>query len=446
MTLRLPHPFALLVSAVVVAAALTWVLPAGQYDRRTDTATGRIVVVAGTYHRVPAAPVGPFATSVAIPRGFIEAADVIAVTLFVGGAFVVVDRIGTLSRLVAAIAWAFRRRGLWAVAVVAVVFATLGAVENTEEEIIPLVPVLLLLGRSLGVGPITVVAMSFGASMVGSAFSPVNPFQAAIAMKLAQLPLGSGFGIRLAMFTAGVVLWTAWTLGYAARTRTTAVIGDAVAPARLTLREGVILVAVIAPLAAYVYGTLRLDWGFVELGGLFFCGGLVAGLVGGLGVTGTVTAFLEGAQSLLPATMLIGMARSISLVLTDGLVIDTILHGLATPLATASAGASALLMIPFHTIVHVPVPSVSGQAVLTMPILVPLADLLGLSRQIPVLAYQTGAGLMELLTPTNGALMSVLLAANVRYEHWLRFAVVGWGLGTLVGAATIIAVLWFGIG
>jgi uncharacterized ion transporter superfamily protein YfcC len=103
-TLRLPHPFALLLSAVVVAAALTWVLPAGQYDRRTDTATGRIVVVAGTYHRVPAAPVGPFATSVAIPRGFIEAADVIAVTLFVGGAVVVVDRIGTLSRLVAAIA------------------------------------------------------------------------------------------------------------------------------------------------------------------------------------------------------------------------------------------------------------------------------------------------------------------------------------------------------
>jgi len=318
--------------------------------------------------------------------------------------------------------------------------------ENTEEEIIPLVPLLLLLGRSLGVDAVAVVAMSFGASMVGSAFSPVNPFQAAIAMKLAQLPLGSGFGIRLGALVAGVCLWTAWTIGYAARTRTGAVQSDSQVPSRLTPRELVILLAVLAPMAAYVYGALRLGWGFNELGGAFFFGGMVAGLVGGLRLTGTVTAFLQGAQSLLPATMLIGMARSISLVLTDGQVIDTILHGLAAPLASVSAGVAALLMIPFHSIVHVPVSSVSGQAVLTMPILVPLADLLGLSRQVPVLAYQTGAGLMELMTPTNGALMSVLLAANVRYEDWMRFAAVGWALGMCVGAAAIIAVLWLGIG
>jgi uncharacterized ion transporter superfamily protein YfcC len=439
-TRRLPHPFALLLWAVVIAAALTWVLPAGRYDRREDAATGRVVAVAGTYHAVPAAPVGPFAMLVAIPRGFIAAADVIVVTLFVGGAFVVVERIGTLSRLVALIASTFRRRGLWAVACVSIVFATLGAVENTEEEIIPLIPVLLLLGRSLGVDAITVVAMSFGASMVGSAFSPVNPFQAVIAMKLAQLPVGSGSAIRI-----GVTLWVAWTMKHAIRTRTSAASVESAAAVRLTLREDIILVAVAAPLAAYVYGALRLDWGFNELGGVFFFSALLAGLVGRLGVTGTVTAFLEGAQSLLPATMMIGMARSISLVMSDGQIIDTILHALATPLGTVSASASALLMIPFHALVHVPVSSVSGQAVLTMPILVPLADLLGLSRQIPVLAYQTGAGLMELLTPTNGALMSVLLAANVRYEEWMRFVIGGWTLAMLVGAAAVIAVLWFGI-
>jgi uncharacterized ion transporter superfamily protein YfcC len=362
-TLRLPHPFAFLLSAVLVAAALTWVLPAGLYNRRDDPATGRVVAIAGTYHRVPAAPVGPSRRSPAIPRGFIAAADVIAVTLLVGGAFVVVDRIGTLSRLVAVIASAFRHR-----------------------------------------------------------------------------PVGGR------MFAVAACLWTAWTIGYASRTRTTVVASGAEAAVRLTLREIAILAAVIAPMGAYVYGALRLDWGFNELGGLLFFGGILAGLLGGLRPGGTVTAFLEGAQSLLPATMLIGLARSLSLVLTDGQIIDTILHGLATPLAFVSAGASALLMIPFQSIVHVLVPSVSGQAVLTMPILVPLADLLSLSRQVPVLAYQTGAGLMELLTPTNGALMSVLLAANVRYEHWLRFAVGGWALGTLIGAAAIAAVLWLGIG
>jgi len=325
------------------------------------------------------------------------------------------------------------------------VFATLGGLENTEEEIIPLVPVLLLLGRSLGVNAIVVVAMSFGASMVGSAFSPVNPFQAAIAMKLAQVPLGAAFAMRVGMFALAAILWTAWTIGYASRNRTEIIAATSSENVRLTLREVAILLAVIGPLCAYVVGALRLDWGFNELGGLLFFGGMLAGFVGGLRLAETVTAFLEGAQSLLPATLLIGLARSISLVLTDGQIIDTILHALATPLESVSAGASAILMIPLHSIVHILVPSVSGQAVLTMPILVPLSDLLGLSRHIPVLAYQTGAGLMELLTPTNGALMSVLLAANVRYEQWLRFAIGGWTLGTLVGIGAIAAVLWLGI-
>ena len=163
--------------------------------------------------------------------------------------------------------------------------------------------------------------------------------------------------------------------------------------ARLTLREVAILLAVIGPMCAYVFGALRFDWGFNELGGLLFFGGMLAGLVGGLRLAETVTAFLEGAQSLLPATMLIGLARSISLVLTDGQVIDTILHALGdTPRIRFRGRRQRSLMIPLHSIVHVPVPSVSGQAVLTMPILVPLADLLGLSRQVPVLAYQTGAG------------------------------------------------------
>ena len=134
-------------------------------------------------------------------------------------------------------------------------------------------------------------------------------------------------------------------------------------------------------------------------------------------------------------------ARSLSLVLTDGRVIDTILNGLATPLSQAPASFASLLMIPFHAIIHVVVPSVSGQAVLTLPILVPLSDLLAISRQATVLAYQTGAGLTEMLTPTNGGLMAVLLAASVPYWRWIKFASVGVLLALAVGIAAIIAVL-----
>jgi uncharacterized ion transporter superfamily protein YfcC len=141
--------------------------------------------------------------------------------------------------------------------------------------------------------------------------------------------------------------------------------------------------------------------------------------------------------SLLPAALMVGVARSLSLVLADGRVVDTILHALVTALAGVPADAAALLMIPFHALIHIAVPSVSGQAVLTMPLFVPLADALGLSRQAPVLAYQTGAGLMEMATPTNGALMAVLLAAGVPLGRWLRFALGGLLLLVLVGVMGI---------
>jgi uncharacterized ion transporter superfamily protein YfcC len=150
-------------------------------------------------------------------------------------------------------------------------------------------------------------------------------------------------------------------------------------------------------------------------------------------------------QVMLPAAMLVALARSIALVLADGRVIDTILHAAATPLAQVGGLASGLLMVPVQALIHVPVSSVSGQAALTMPIMAPLADLVGLSRQVAVLAYQTGAGLMDLLTPTNGALLAVLLAADVPFQRWFRFAIGGWVLATLVGVAGILVAVAIGL-
>jgi uncharacterized ion transporter superfamily protein YfcC len=431
----------LLGSAVFVAAVLTRVLPAGEYDRKDDPVTGRSVVVAGTYHHVSPTPVGPFAAAVAIPRGFVAAADVVAVVIFVGGAWVLVDRLGTLPAIVSALVRLFAGRGLWVIPVVALFFATMGALENMQEEIIPLVPVLMALGTGIGVDGVSVVAMSAGAAMVGSAFGPTNPFQAGIALKLAQLPpLGRG-GLRLAMLVVGLGLWIALTMRHAIRERAKQPVAAAAAerPAApaLTARHALILAIVMVPMAAYVYGALKLDWGLNELSGAFLIAGIVAGLVGGMSLGKTVATYLEGMQSVLPAAFMVGVARSISLVLEDGRVVDTILNTLVTPLGHLPPISAALLMIPFHAVLHVAVPSVSGQAVLTMPIFVPVADLLGFSREAAVLAYQTGAGLAEMVTPTNGALMAILLAAGVPFQRWLRFVVLGVAVLTAVGVIAI---------
>ena len=453
MNVRLPHPLVLLIAAVGVAALLTWILPAGEYDRRDDPATGRRVVVAGTYHSVARAPVGPFAALVAIPRGIAEAADVIALILLAGGAWVVVDKLGTLGRLVSALVARLRNRGLIAIPILAVFFATMGALENMQEEIIPLVPVLLVLGAGLGIDAVSVVAMSAGAAMIGSAFGPSNPFQAGIALKLAQVPVTTAGALRLALFVVAVALWIAWTMHHAARMRRTTLPSEsrplglsepATEPAvrtPLAVKDVLILLLVSAPVVAYIYGSLRLGWGFNELSASFLIAGVAAGLWGGLGLQGTTTAYLEGMQSMLPAAVLVGVARSLSLVLSDGHVIDTILQSLATPLGHASPAAAALLMIPAQSLVHVFVPSVSGQAVLTMPVFVPLSDLLHLPRVATVLAYEMGAGLTEMLTPTNGALMAVLLAAGVPFQRWFKFAIAGAAIVVCVGIAGIVVLL-----
>ena len=450
--LKIPHPIILLTAAVVVAAALTWVLPAGEYERREDPATGRRVAVAGTYHQVPRSPVGPLAVAVALPRGLVAGADVVAVVLFVAGAWVVVDRLGTLPAIVSALVARFASRGLWIIPIVSGFFGVMGALENMQEEIIPLVPALLVLGQGIGVEPVVVVAMSAGAAIVGSAFGPTNPFQAGIALRLAQLPpLGQG-ALRLAMFIAGLTIWIALTVRYAVRTRAFEPLPvarghdreDGAAPhasAAVDRRHLLVFAIALAPMAAYVYGALALNWGLNELSGAFLIGGVAAGLVGGLTLGQTVAVYLEGMQAVLPAALLVGVARSISLVLEDGRVVDTLLHALASPLARVPAMVSALLMIPFHGLVHVAVPSVSGQAVLTMPIFVPVADVLGFTREVTVLAYQTGAGLTELLTPTNGALMAVLFAAGAPFQRWLKFAVPAALVLALVGVAAIAFVL-----
>ncbi len=191
----------------------------------------------------------------------------------------------------------------------------------------------------------------------------------------------------------------------------------------LDARSALILTLTVATFAVFVTGMMQWGWGFNEMSAVFFILGIVAGLLGGLGLNGTAAAYVQGFREMAFAGLLIGFARAIFVVLDSGRVVDTIVNGLAEPLAALPAGLSAIGMVGVHAMVHVPVPSVSGQAVLTMPILVPLSDLLGLSRQVTILAYQYGAGLTELITPTNGALMAVIAAAGVRYDRWLRFAV-----------------------
>ena len=420
---KFPHALTLLVGCIIIGALLSYILPAGQYDRREDPASGRKIVVAATYHRVPQQPVTPFQTLVGIPKGMVDAASVIFFVFIAGGAFTVVDQTGALRQGVSSLVRKLENRERLVIPIVCVLFALGGVLENLQEEIIAMVPVLLLLSRRLGFNALTAVAMSIGAASVGSSFSPINPFQVSIAQKLAQLPLLSGALFRSIFLCLAVAIWIAGTMRYAARTRSAPEARAEAELASFDARSILVLLVVLATFSVFVFGVLRLGWDFDQMSALFFAMGVLAGVIGKLGIDGTAEAFVEGFRSMAFAGLLIGFARAIFIVLDQGQIVDTIVNAMVTPLGHLPVTLSALGMMAMHTLVHAPVPSVSGQAVLTMPVLVPVSDLLGLSRQVTVLAYQYGAGLCELITPTNGALMAVIAAARVRYDDWFKFAI-----------------------
>ena len=438
MRLRFPHPLVLMVAGIMLAAVLTHILPAGRYDRQDDPVTGKSVVIAGSYKLVDPTPLGFFDTLVAIPKGMLGAGSVIFFVFLVGGAFTVVDKTGALQALIDTLVKSLGSRGILVIPILGLAFAAGGALENMQEEILAFVPVLLLLMRRLGFRPLTAVALSMGTAAVGSAFSPINPFQVGIAQKLAGLPLLSGWGFRLGVLVPALALWIFWTMRWTRRNRgIEEILEHESLAAAWNWRHVTVLLAVAAAFVLLVIGVSRWDWDFDQLAGMFFFMGVVAGVIGGLGLEGTAEAFVEGFRGMAYAGLLIGFARAIFVVMDEGRIVDTIVQALFTPLSHLPVAASAAGMVAAHTLIHFPVPSVSGQAVLTMPLLVPLSDLLGLSRQVTVLAYQTGTGLCELVTPTNGALMAMLAASGVKYEDWLRFLAPVYALLLALGTGAV---------
>jgi uncharacterized ion transporter superfamily protein YfcC len=405
----------------MVAAVATWLLPAGEFERRDDPVTKRSVVVPGTYHSVPSEPVKPFEAVVAIPRGAIDAASVIFFVFLIGGAFAVVEKTGALTGAVNWLVHKLENREALVLPIACIAFASAGALEHMSEELIAFAPVLLLLTRRLGFSPLIAVGMSLGSAAIGAAFSPIDPFMVQIAQKVAGLPLLSGALFRLVFLAIALSFWI-WSLSrHAYRTRVEPEIVAGEDTIRLDARRTIVLLLVAVAFALLVIGVVKFGWDFDQLAAVFFLMGLAAGVVGRLGFNGTADAFVEGFRGMAYAAMLIGFARAIYLIMADGHIVDTIVNGLALSLQQLPVAFSAVGMLLAHTVIHLPVPSVSGQAVLTMPVLVPLSDLIGLSRQVAVLAYQYGAGLCELVTPTSGSVMAMLAATGVGYGEWLAF-------------------------
>ena len=419
---KFPNAFVIILSAILFAWVFTFIIPKGSYQREFDTLNNRNKVVPNSYEQKEAPQLSAFNALLAIPKGIAGRADLITLILLLGGCFYLIEKTGALNQGLNQLITLMKGKELFTLAIIILLFLTAGFTIGLQEEIIALTPILLLFGRTLGYNQSTIVTASFGSAVIGAAFSPFNPFGVVIAQKEAELALLSGIAYRSAFLLIATVVWTLIVLHIARKNRVEKVKLE-VEVTGLTSRNKIILTLLTLTFAIVTYGLIVLSWGFLEMSACFFALGLVGGLIAGFGFNKTTELYAEGFKEMIFACIVIGLANSISIILSEGLIVDTIVYGLFSPLKNISPSISAVLMMVSQAILHFPIPSYSGQAILTMPILTPLADLIGLSRQVCVLAYQYGAIIMDMIIPTNGALMAILALAGIKYNHWVRFII-----------------------
>lgn len=417
---KFPNAFVVILAVILMSWLLTFLVPKGEYERIINTDTGLTEVVTNSYSKIDAPHLSPFDFILKIPEGIVGRADVIVLILLLGGCFYVIDKTGALSEGLNSLVQILNGKEVLALVIVSAVFTAAGASIGMQEEVIAMMPILLIFGKSLGYNAFTTIYMTYGSTVIGSSFSPSNPFAVIIAQKEAGLPLLSGSGFRLVVLLVVFICWVLYLIRYNKNNNITKVQMTS-AETHMSFRSRIILLLLALNFGVVIYGLLNLDWGFMEMSGCFFALGIISGLIGKLGINETGEAYISGFKEMIFAAMIIGLANSISLILKEGLIIDSIVYFLFGPLQYLSTSFSAVIMMVSHSVLHFPIPSYSGQAVLTMPILVPLSDLIGLSRQTCVLAYQYGAVLGDLFVPTNGALMAVLAISGVSYNKWMKF-------------------------
>jgi len=417
-----PNALVIMIGFILFAAILTYIIPQGEYQRVINPETNQLSVVDNSYQEIDAPSVSVWDTFMSIPEGFIKRADLIALILLIGGSFYVIERTGALKDGIEFLTMILQGKEEIALIVVSLAFLAGGALSGLQEEIIAMTPVLLYLSSRLGYNSFVAVAISYGSAILGAAFSPINPFAVVIAQKETGLEFLSGSGFRLVIMAIAFCLWMFMVIRYANKNKVIEEEVQVFEKKNLNPRSAIILGLVVMAFVILIIGILKHNWGFNEMSAEFFILALVVGLIGKLGVNGTSRAYIEGFKAMIFASMIVGLSSSISIILERGMIIDSIIYGLFTPMQYLPKSLSAISMMVSQSLLHFVVPSYSGQAVLTMPILAPLSDLIGISRQVCVLAYQYGAVMMDLIIPTNGGLMAVLAIAGISFDIWFKFA------------------------
>ena len=423
---RFPDSLVLIFGLILLAQLATYVLPAGEFERE-----GR-QVIHGTYHAVEAAPISPLTFLTAIPVGLIDAADIIIFILVVGGVFGVLRTTGAIDALIGSAIHRLSDRPVLLVGGLVTLFAVGSSTVGMAEEYVPFVPLLVAMCLALKADAVVALGIVYVGAGVGYACAALNPFTVLIGQSIAGVELTSGQSFRWLLLAVCLVVGIHHILRYQRHVRADparSLVRDVSYSDGFELPEDVqltpprmVVLAIFATgVGLFVYGVSAYEWHLPELTAVFLGIALAAAVTTRLAPNLVATAFYAGAAELTTTALIVGFARTIQVVLAEGQVIDTVINGLAFPLESLPGQLAALGMLAVQTLCNLFIPSGSGQAYVTMPIMAPIADLTGLTRQTAVLAYQFGDGFTNMVVPTNPVLMGMLVLARIPYQRWLLF-------------------------
>lgn len=440
---RFPTAFTILFGLIIIVAALTWIVPAGQYQRVLNPALDREVPVAGTYALTEPNPQGVFDVIMAPIAGLYNPAtnqanaiDVALFVLVIGGFIGVVASTGAINAGIVRAMTALKGREKWMIPVLMAVFAFGGTTYGMAEETLAFYVLLIPIMIAAGYDAVTAVAIILVGAGVGVLGSTVNAFATVIASDAAGIPFTQGIVLRFAILGLCWLAAVVYVMRYAERVRldpSKSLVYDRkaeneahflatqVAALEFTGRHKVILGVFALTFVVMIWGVLFGGWWMGEMSGLFLASSVLVGLIAHPGEAKFVDAFLGGARDLLGVALIIGLARGIVVVMDAGKITDTILNWAEVSVAGLPPIAFINVMYWIQVLLSFFVPSSSGLAVLTMPIMAPVADFAGVGRELVVTAYQSANGLVNLINPTFAVVMGALAIGRVPYERWLRF-------------------------
>jgi uncharacterized ion transporter superfamily protein YfcC len=456
---KAPNVISIIICCLLIGGIMTYIIPSGEYVR-VDV-NGRNVIDPDSFSYVERSPVAPFKWFVAIGEGLTASMPIMAMVWFTVFGAEVYTRSGTLLKLVAWLLKVSKNKHTVVVVTMMVFFAIRGAMGAFEANI-AFAPLCIALALACGYDVMTGMAIVMVPTFVSFGTGPVNPYTIAVAQGIAGVPVFSAMAFRCVLWVVMCLVAMWYILHYANKIKANndlSVSGfvnpsvgeesidiEEIVNKKMTTSQRILTVMLIATIILQVVGPIYWKWSFNELSALWIVSGVAAGFLAGFDNNKICDIFQEACGGIYAGVMCVGLARAISVVLTNGRILDTIIYALSIPLKQVPASFSALGMLVVQSVINFFVPSGSGQASVTMPIMAPLSDVIGLTRQTAVLAFQIADGCSNLILPTTAAIFIYLGTSKIQYSTYLKWMVPLYGILVGIGAVFLLVATFINLG